>query len=308
MGEVNYNYYKTKKYRCLVEYDTFRYRFSPENLYFTMCGVERCTPDKGFGPRARDGYHLHAVLSGKGVLKVNDKIHKLHAGQLFMQKPGEVTYYHPDRNDPWVYCWITFDGADARKYSEAIGFTEGCNCLTSYTDVNEYYRLVDQMLSKPELTDSSQLQRYGLMMQFLGLMLESGKKAYGTSSDYAVNQSNYIEYAKDYIKYNYSEIKVADISDYLGIDRSYLASLFRQQVGVSPQKYLLMVRLKKSMGLLLHTQLTVNEIASYVGYSSAMNFAKAFKKTLGVSPSQYRELSDEHRPVLNHLIIEEELG
>ena len=34
-------------------------------LFLTVCGIERCSPDKAYGPMIRDDFHVHFVLSGK---------------------------------------------------------------------------------------------------------------------------------------------------------------------------------------------------------------------------------------------------
>ncbi|MGN0268942.1 MAG: AraC family ligand binding domain-containing protein, partial [Lachnospiraceae bacterium] len=73
------NYMETKKYRLLIEYSK-----PQDNLFLKMCGVEISTNTKSWGPAARPGYHLHAVLSGEGIVDINGKSTTVHAGQLFL--------------------------------------------------------------------------------------------------------------------------------------------------------------------------------------------------------------------------------
>ena len=96
------NYSETPVYRILVEHSP---RQSDE-LYLTLCGVEQCRPNKERECRVRDGYHLHVILSGNGVLEANGCATRLHEGQLFLIKPGEKIAYHPDPQNPWTYCWM----------------------------------------------------------------------------------------------------------------------------------------------------------------------------------------------------------
>ena len=109
-------------------------------------------------------------------------------------------------------------------------------------------------------------------------------------------KEGHIEHALDFIKNNYSSISVADISSYLGIDRSYFAVLFKQSQGVSAREYLLYVRMRKSSHMLTGTSMSVQEIARYVGYENALTFSKTFKRFFGVSPKYYREMPVEERP------------
>ena len=72
-----------------------------EELCLTVCGIERCTPDKFFGPSVREDYHVHFILHGKGTLEIGGKSYKLQRGQIFVIPPDVETYYYSDPEDPW---------------------------------------------------------------------------------------------------------------------------------------------------------------------------------------------------------------
>ncbi|MNG35915.1 Arabinose operon regulatory protein [compost metagenome] len=77
------------------------------------------------------------------------------------------------------------------------------------------------------------------------------------------------------------------MSDYLGLDRKYVATLFREALGMPPQQYLLHYRMNKAKELLRSTALSVTETARSVGYKDALLFSRMFKKVVGVAPSHY---------------------
>ncbi|MNG24493.1 Arabinose operon regulatory protein [compost metagenome] len=80
---------------------------------------------------------------------------------------------------------------------------------------------------------------------------------------------------------------IRQLSDYLGLDRKYVAALFREALGIPPQQYLLRYRMDKACELLRSTGLTVAETARSVGYKDALLFSRMFKKVIGVPPSRY---------------------
>lgn len=275
--------YETARYRCLVYH-----RILSEELYMTLCGVERCIP----GNRValwRGGYHLHAVLSGKGVFCAQGVRTELHSGNLFICKPGEETWYEADREDPWTYCWMTFDGTRAEEVCEQAGFVKGVNCQEHTVETDRFLELVQKILDHPELTLANDIRRLGILLEFVGYAVEA-EQHYSSISrsvwDYTPEQ--YVSYAKEFIHANYDKITVGEIARNIGIHRTYLTSIFTAQTGTSPQEYLMRYRLQIGRDLLEQTNEPIWIISERIGYESPFTFSRAFKKVYGVSPSYYR--------------------
>ena len=84
-------------------------------------------------------------------------------------------------------------------------------------------------------------------------------------------------------------MKVEELSDYVGINRSYFSDLFKQYTGMSPVKYLQNFRITKAQHMLTISELSIESIAFSRGYQSAEAFHKIFRKTTGMSPNAYRQ-------------------
>ena len=260
-----------------------------EDIYLMLCGLERCRPGYRFDTAQRPGYHLHVILSGKGMLCVEGRKKELHFGQLFLTKPDEETWYQADLEEPWVYCWMTFDGNNARTYVERAGFQEHINWLNCFVAQERFYSVVQKVLSLPEMTLANDLARLGALLEFISLAVESNYKSEQTtrhSREYA--SDDYVEYALGYIRYNYATATISDVAKNIGIHRSYLTNIFRKKVGISPQEHLMQCRMRESSRLLLETCMPVQEIAKQVGYENPMTFSKIFKNEYGLSPKHYR--------------------
>ena len=67
-----------------------------------------------------------------------------------------------------------------------------------------------------------------------------------------------------------------------------LAHLFKAEVGISPLRYLTLVRLQKARHYLETGFLTVREIGASVGIPNASHFTRSFKAAYGSSPVQHR--------------------
>ena len=275
----------TSRYRCLDYYEK-----QTESLYLTRCGVEKCEVgnEVHYLP-GRPAYHLHVILSGKGTLTVNGQTQTLHFGQMFMTKPDDECSYRPDQEDPWTYCWMTFDGENAQYYAESAGFKNDVFWQDCYVDYQEFNALVQRILNKPELSLANDLMRLGVLFEYLSLAIESNYKSNQIvrhRHEYAPDV--YVNHALDFIQKHYDTIKVTDVARYIGINRSYLTNIFKKKMGVSPQEYLLQYRLDKGSKLLLETRMSIQEIAQKIGYENPLTFSKMFKSVYGVSPRNYR--------------------
>lgn len=278
-----------------INYHGIEYRRSgSDSIYMRSCGMQRCLPGYAFDSDPREGYHLHAVLSGKGVFRAGDRRYDVHAGQLFLIKHMEETFYQADREDPWLYAWVTFGGEDAKKYMEYAGFTDGVYVLDSAVDPMEFYNVVKEIVERPHLDISSEVYRRSQALRFLSLAIESNEKRQNVRS--GLEAVDYVDYAVRYIRSNYAHTSVGDVVRYIGVSRSHFTSIFKKRMLMSPQEFLMQVRMNKSEKLLTQTDAPVHVVAGEVGYEDQLAFSKAFKKRFGLSPDQYRKkYDDEHR-------------
>jgi len=81
---------------------------------------------------------------------------------------------------------------------------------------------------------------------------------------------------------------VRDMSRWVNLSDSHLAHLFRQEAGVSLQRFLKNVRLERSCELLETTYLSVKEVMAQVGFNDPSHFVREFHKRFGETPREYR--------------------
>ena len=72
------------------------YQTGTIDLSLSFYGYEECTPNYSFGPAIRDTYVLHYITKGKGQFHYKGKIVDLKAGDFFLLKPDELTFYQAD--------------------------------------------------------------------------------------------------------------------------------------------------------------------------------------------------------------------
>lgn len=103
------------------------------------------------------------------------------------------------------------------------------------------------------------------------------------------NNNNLIRLAKSYINKNFkNNISIQSVSAYVGRNPNYFCHIFKKETGVSLSEYIGQLRIKEAKKLLLNTSYMAYEIADKTGFSSYKHFYKYFKKSTGMTPTEYR--------------------
>ncbi len=84
-------------------------------------------------------------------------------------------------------------------------------------------------------------------------------------------------------------LSLSDISQALYLSESYIARLFKKQLGESVVTYITKQKVRLATALLINSDMQVSEIAERIGFSSAYYFTTIFTKYTGMSPSAYRQ-------------------
>jgi len=246
-------------------------------------GSEVCAPYHSFGPAIRQHYLLHYILNGKGKYYVNNKCYELEKGEGFLILPGESTYYKADKEEPWEYCWISFDGYDVGTILKNCGLSKE-NLVFKDNSNGSFKDNILELIHNYDVNSSNEYALLGqLYLCFSSIYDLAGLKEKNTCESYA-------DKALDYIYNNFSyDIKISDIAKYVGIDRTYLYKIFMDEYKISPQKYLISFRLNTAVNLLETTKMNITEISYSCGFKDTPTFYKHFKKQFNITPVQYRK-------------------
>jgi AraC-like DNA-binding protein len=257
------------------------YQYSnPLTLFY--CGHENCKPCYSYGPAIRPHYLVHFILKGKGIYYEGGNTHTLSAGNGFLITPGQTTTYRADLEDPWEYCWIGFDGYEAKTILKNCGLSE--ESLIFHIKVEEVrdclLTLVNSFRNQlgNEYTYLSYLYQ---CFSFLKQNISNRPQEY---------TETYLKKAIEYLHQNYSyPIQIGDVAQHIGIDRTYLYKLFMQNKKISPKQYLIIYRLQVACHLLKETELSISEIAYSCGFHDGAALSRHFKNKYRISPMAYRK-------------------
>ena len=85
------------------------------------------------------------------------------------------------------------------------------------------------------------------------------------------------------------QLGIPFICNKIGISRASLYNKLKALTDMGANDYIAQIRMERAIWLILHTELSVNDIADKTGFSTARYFSTVFKQHTGCSPTQYRE-------------------
>ncbi len=156
----------------------------------------------------------------------------------------------------------------------------------------EVRRCFQDLLSELSLPQPTMLLAKGYFYQ---IMIEayrqlirhsSCRESHGVEMN-AVGQTVYaiVRYIEDNL---FSINNLMDMAKELGYSYNYLSHLFRRKTGMTIQAYVTQKKIEQSTRLLSDEQYSITEIAAMLNYDCIQSFSKAFRRAMGVSPTEYR--------------------
>lgn len=84
------------------------------------------------------------------------------------------------------------------------------------------------------------------------------------------------------------DVSLHILSEEFHLNSQYISQLFKNEIGVNFLTYLTNIRMEHAKKLLLSSSLSIAEVSEQSGYGDYRVFTKVFKKSEGITPSQYR--------------------
>ena len=227
-------------------------------------------------------FELEYILETDGTAIINDVHYKLFNDSIVFAKPNQKRSSIPSFK--CFYVHFTIDKND--KYYDLLMKTPNF-----YQVINSsYYRYIFQTLfnhlsEKKENTKSD--LTYGLMLQlFYSLLLDAQKN---NNANISSKKRNYFIFnITNYIQEHYNEKITLDLlAKKYNYSPNYIQSTFKKIMSITPQKYLLDIRLEKARDLIIEGTRSLIDISLSCGFTSQSYFISCFKKKYTLTPLQY---------------------
>lgn len=97
----------------------------------------------------------------------------------------------------------------------------------------------------------------------------------------------------EYMQANfYRQVYLAELAELAQLSEYHFCRMFKQSMAQTPQAYLLAIRIEQVKLRVVNSQVSMADIALQCGFANQSHMGRYFKKLVGISPRQYRSLSD----------------
>ena len=224
-------------------------------------------------------------VSGRGSIAAGEFSGRVNPGQAILLPQGLPHEYRAHRRQPWTVFWVHFQGAASAQFLQHLGYREG-RCLVD-AGLSPVLSAGFQSLmevrhtgysSRAFINAANQLRH--LLTQFaLDIGLQAGRSGRGFD----------IEQIQAFMREHLDQPLSLDmLADRANLSKYHFASRYKKLTGYSPIKHFMNMKMEHACRLLDSSDLSVQAVASAVGYDDPLYFSRLFRQTIGSSPREYR--------------------
>jgi AraC family transcriptional regulator, arabinose operon regulatory protein len=266
-----------------------QYNSITKNLFIKKIGFNpplkfhHIEKDKGV-----DYFLLFYCVAGEGWYSIGGKSYKLNENEYFILPPDTPYRYGANPKNPWSSYWIQFSGEMASHFYKFYIAREIIPDINSR--LQDRIQLFEEIYSNLELSYHSEHYIYSsiCLTYFLGSFafpVQFSRIRSLDISNYGISEKA-IHFMRENVEHNLS---LGQIASHFNLSVSRFSALFQKKTKQSPIKYFISLKMEKACQYLELTNLKIAEIYPRLGFQNSAYFSKMFIKTMGISPTKYRE-------------------
>ncbi|MBR0398350.1 MAG: helix-turn-helix domain-containing protein [Eubacterium sp.] len=252
--------------------------FARENLFYVrMESHYRCDTSYQVTRSNLDSFLMFYIRSGMLAFAYEGETFNAQAGDVVLLDCNRRHHYRAVRETD--FYWFHFQGMASRAYYSRFCEKGGIHFAGQAHMEDQFVLLHDLMKNRPD--DEGQIS---VLVHRILSMLDTPEMEAAQLSEPVRAAIALME------KHFDAKIDMEQLAAAASVSKSHLTRLFNRELGLTPYLYLMRMRLKESMRLLLSTTKSVEEIAEDCGFYSAANYIRCFRQSTGLTPGKFRQL------------------
>lgn len=263
-------------------------------IHLMQLGTVCIEPGYVVAPHTQWCYEISYFVSGSGEFVVDDTRIPIHPNEVFLTPLECCHSIVADKNESLHFCYVGFqfdeDNLDGELTQLRTFFGGKQNgCIPGSQDLMmAFYRAAGELAQAGKFSPML-LTGYIQAILIMSMRLFTDQTAnphVNLSGDKSSSEIIYL--IMKAIDDNLMSLRsIADLAYGLGYHPCYLSHHFKERTGMTLQEYIAQKKMEHAIGLMRFSPLTITQIGERMGFSTLQAFSKAFKRVIGVSPTDY---------------------
>lgn len=244
----------------------------------------------------KEDIHCHSfceiifISDGRGSVTIDGKKHDVVKGDVVIYNPEVPHHEESDPNEPMELLFMALDHFLLSDLPANHLIPSHYRCVYHagiYQDVfyTSYRQMIVEFEREDELYVEIAQEFSRTLLMYIFRMISQQER----TAKPLLKSNKIIDKAVTFIREHFREnIALEDVAAGCYVDKYYLSHLFTKHEGMSVGKYILMLRVDEAMRLLRETDLSVQAVAERIGFEDVSYFCRIFKKSVTMTPLQYR--------------------
>ena len=243
-------------------------------MHINNCGyIRKLEKDVSVNrPNGRSDYHLLFNVSGE--ISINGE--RLSEGDAYIVLPWEKQEYTYVSKENAIYYWLHFSGTNIPELLRSMSLGSGKYSLfDSKGEAEDIIRRVIKSIS--ENWESADAYASGQLCSLLALLAKP------------CHTKNPFSRAIKRLSNPGDKVTVAELSEMYNMSEGHFIRQFKAYTGYTPLEYRASKIVENAKSLLSGTDMPITDISEALGFDDPLYFSRVFKKSVGVSPRDYRK-------------------
>lgn len=189
-----------------------------------------------------------------------------------------------------VFTDISMPVMDGIELAKAISSLKGSRPLVVFLSAHNDFKFAQEAIKYGVRYYALKPSGFGELKEIFGVIRDELDHKYQVNTKYQPkdNGDETIKKALEYCETHYRDGSLADLSESLYLNASYLSQLIKQKTNMTFSDHIVEKRMKQSAIFLQDPNIKIYHISSMVGYINSNNFTRAFRAYYGMTPTEYR--------------------
>ncbi|MDR3707134.1 MAG: AraC family transcriptional regulator [Capsulimonadaceae bacterium] len=231
-----------------------------------------------------DRYQFEYVLSGTGYIETVGAKHRVNAGDFFFLNKSRPHYYYSDPSDPFEKVFVTVNGRLIDHLTAAYGLLD--SVVIKHVDVGAIMLNILRVLD--DAYPNTPTEKTALLLHEVIQCVQKDEVFDLANTSNRMDIGNQLcQYVHDNIE---GQLSLKILAENFCLSESQIIRTFKSNTGKTPKQYIIDLKIDIAKDYLSYTNLSIEEIADRLLFSSHHHFSQLFTNRVRVTPLSYRKM------------------